>query len=165
MKIKYLIIAVVAVGIGVLAAVYLFQSEEQKVKKQFRLFSEWMSKDSAENAITLAHKTQRIKSLFVDRFELQTEIESMSGTYTPEEISSYAAQGRLMFSNLSLKFYDFDISFPEQETARVILTARLKGTSTTGEYFDETHELECILRKIEGRWLFSHAEIVEVLKK
>jgi len=164
-KIKCLIIVIIAVGIGVLAAFYLFPSEERRVKKQFSLLSVWVSKDPGENAFTMAHKTQRIGSLFAEKFELKTEIDSMSGSYTPEEISSHAAHGRLMFSNLSLKFYDFDISFPEKRVAKVILTAKLKGRSTTGEYIDETHELECILRKIDRRWLFSNVEMVEVLKK
>jgi hypothetical protein len=164
-KIKHLIIAVLAVGIAVWAAFYLFQSEERKVKKQFHLLEEWVSKEGSENAFIMAHKTQSIGSLFAERFELKTEIDSVSGTYTLEEMSSLAARGRLMFSYLSLKFSDFDISFPEKGTAKITLVARLKGKSTTGEYMDETHELECILKKIEKRWLFSYVEMVQVLKK
>jgi len=164
-KIKYWIIAILAVGIGVWAAVYLFPSEERKVKKQFHLLSECVSKDSGENTFTMANKTLNLRSLFTEKFELKTEIESMSGSYSPEEISSYVTHGRSMFSYLSLSFYDLGISFPERGLAKVTLTARLKGRSTTGENFDETHELECILKKIEKKWLFSHAEIVEVLKK
>jgi hypothetical protein len=30
---------------------------------------------------------------------------------------------------------------------------------------DETRELECLLRKVEKKWLFSAIEVVEVLKK
>jgi hypothetical protein len=164
-KIKYWIIAILAVGIGGWAAVTLFPSEERMVKKQFHLLSKWVSKDSGENTFTMANKTRNLKSLFAEKFELKTEIESMSGSYSPEEISSYAARGRLIFSYLSLSFFDLGISFPENGVAKVILTARLKGSSTTGENVDETHELECILKKIEKRWLFSHAEMVEVLKK
>jgi hypothetical protein len=162
---KYLIIAIIVVGIGVLAAFFLFQSEERKVKKQFHLLSGWVSKDPGENTLTMAHKTQKIGTLFAENFELKTEMDSMSGSYTPAEISSYAARGRLMFSYLSLKFYDFDISFPEKGIAKVILTARLKGRSTSGEDVDEIHEVQCILKKIEKKWLFSHVETIEVLKK
>jgi len=164
-KIKYWIIAILAVGMGVWAAVYLFPSDVRKVKKQFNLLSEWVSKDLGENTLTMAHKTRSLRTLFAEKFEIKTEIESMSGSYSPEEISSYAARGRLMFSYLSLSFHDLDISFPEKGIAKVSLTARLEGRSTAGENFDETHELECILRKIEKKWLFSNAEIVEVLKK
>lgn len=165
MRIKYLIIAVLVVGIGGLTAIFLFQSEECKVKKQFHLLSEWVSKDPGENTFTMAHKTQKIGTLFAENFELKTEMDSMSGSYTPTEISSYVAQGQLMFSYLSLRFYDFDISFPEKVIAKVILTARLKGRSTSGEDVDEIREVQCILKKIEKRWLFSHVETMEVLKK
>lgn len=164
-RIKYLIIAVIVAGIGVLSSVFLFQSEEHKVKKQFHLLSEWVSKDPGENAFTMAHKLQKIGTLFAENFELKTEVDSMSGSYTPAEISSYAARGRLMFSHLSLKFYDFDISFPRKGIANVTLTARLRGRATSGEEVDEIHEVQCILGKIEKRWLFSHVEIMEVLKK
>jgi hypothetical protein len=64
-----------------------------------------------------------------------------------------------------LKFYDLHVVFPENEVAKVNLTARLTGKSTAGEQVDETRELECVLRKIENKWLFGEIEIVEVLKK
>ena len=163
--IKHLIIAVLAVGIAVWAAFYVFQSEERKVKKPFHLLEGWVSKEGGENAFVMAHKTQSIGSLFAQEFELRTEIDSVSGSYAPEEVSSLAARGRLMFSSLSLKFSDFDVKFPEEGTAKVILVAALKGKSTAGEYMDETHELECILKKIDKKWLFSYVEMVQVLKK
>jgi len=64
-----------------------------------------------------------------------------------------------------LKFYDLNIAFPEKGIARVTLTAKLTGKLTVGEYVDETHELESLLKKIEKKWLFSKFEVVEVLKK
>ena len=82
-----------------------------------------------------------------------------------EEISTYAASARSHFSQLHLKFYDFHITFPEKGLAKVTLTARLTGKSTVGEQADETRELDCVLKKIESKWLFSEIEIVEVLKK
>jgi len=64
-----------------------------------------------------------------------------------------------------LKFYDFHTVFLEKETTKVTLTARLTGRSTAGEQVDETRELDCVLKKIENKWLFSQIEVVEVLKK
>ena len=90
---------------------------------------------------------------------------SFSGNYTPEEISGYASSGRLSLSQLDLKFYDLDITFPEEGVAKVSLTARVIGKSSSGEYIDEAHELESLLKKVEKKWLFSKVEVVEVLKK
>jgi hypothetical protein len=135
------------------------------VKKQFHLLSEQVSKKRGESPLTLARKTRNLGSLFAEKCDFKTYLDSLSGSYTPEEISSYAARGRLQFTELNLKFYDITIVFPEKEVAKVDLTARVKGRLTSGEDLDETHELACVLKKIENRWRFTDIEMVEVLKK
>jgi hypothetical protein len=164
-KIKYFLVAGLVVIIGILAASYIFQGEEKKVRKQFDLLSEYVSKDSGESPFTMARKIQSIGKLFAQNCALRTPIHSLSGTYTPEEISSYAAQGRARFSKLSLRFYDLDIEFPDEGTARAVLTAKLTGTSVGGERVHEVHELECILKTREDKWLFSNFEVIEFLEK
>jgi hypothetical protein len=52
-----------------------------------------------------------------------------------------------------------------KESANAVLTAKLSGKLTTGEYVNEIHELECVLIKIEEDWLFSEIKIVDVLEK
>jgi hypothetical protein len=108
---------------------------------------------------------KNIGALFDEHCDLKAPSQSLSGSYTRQEISTYAGSARSYFSQLDLKFYDFQIVFPEKEVAKVTLTARLTGRSTAGEQADETRELECILKKIEKKWLFSQIEVVEVLKK
>jgi hypothetical protein len=167
-RIKYIIIAVLVVifGVwGIWAAVHFFQSEEKKVKKQFHLLSKWASKETGENTFTMAQKIKNIGTLFAEHCELKADLISFSGRYTPEEISSYAASARFPFLNLSLQLYDFNVAFRGEGIANVILAGKLKGRTTTGEDVDETRELECALKKIESKWLFSYVEVVEVLKK
>jgi hypothetical protein len=164
-KIKYLLIGVLIVILGIVIAVTLFPSEEKRVKKQFRLLSEWVSKSPGENTFTMLQRMKNIGTLFDANCELKAPDQSLSGTYTREEISTYAGSARSHASQLDLRFYDFDITFPEMRVAKVTLTARLTGKSTAGEQMDETRELECRLRKIEKKWLFSQIEMVEVLKK
>jgi len=164
-RIKYIIIALLVVIFGIWAAVHFLQSEEKKVKKQFHLLSKWASKETGENTFAMAQKIKNMGTLFAGHCELKADLISFSGRYTPEEISSYAARAWLLCSNLSLKFYDFNVAFQEGGVAKVSLTAKLTGGLTTGEDVDETHELECVLKKIEKKWLLSDLEVVEVLKK
>jgi hypothetical protein len=164
-RIKYIIIAILVVILGIWAAFHFFQSEEKKVKKQFYLLSKWASKESGENTFVMAQKVKNIGKLFAEQCELKANVISFTGRYTTEEISSYAARARLPFSNLSLRFYDFNVAFPEEGLARVTLTAKLTGRTVTAEDVDETHELDCALKKIENKWLFTYIEVVEVLKK
>lgn len=164
-KSKYILIAAMIVVAGIWATIFFFPSEEKKVKKQFSLLSEWISKDPNESTLTMARKVKNIGTLFAERCELREPVYPLSGSYTREEITSIALRGRAHFFDLSLKFYDLNISFPEEGVARVTLTGKLTGKSTSGEQMDETRELECLLRKIENQWLFSQLEVVEVLKK
>jgi len=164
-RFKYILVAVLIIAAGVVAGSYLFQSEEKRIKKQFSLLSEWASKDSNETPFGMARKLQRIGTLFAERCEIKTHLESLSGSYTPEEISGYAARGRTLFSGLHLRFSDLKIEFPEVEAASVSLAARLTGRLTNGEYVDESHELESTLKKTGKKWLFTSFVMVEVLKK
>ena len=164
-KLKKIIIIAVIVAVGVWAVAYFFPSEEKKIKKQFRLLAEWVSKDPGENTLTTVYKIKHIGTLFDTMCEFKVPVYSFSGNYTPDEISGYAAQGRLVSSQLYLKFYDLDISFPEEGSAKVTLTARLTGKLNVGDSIDETHEVESILKKVEKKWLFSKVEVIEVLKK
>jgi len=164
-KIKYLLVGALIVVVAIVLAITLIPSEERRVKKQFHLLSEWVSKSPEENALTMLQKMKNIGTLFDEHCEMKIPDQSLSGSYTRQEVSTYAGSARSYLSQLDLKFYDLRIIFPEKEIARVNLTARLTGRSTAGERVDETRELECVLKKIDKRWLFSQIEVIEVLKK
>ncbi len=155
----------VVLGLSLTLLLIYPQGEEKKIKKQFHLFSELVSKDSEEDSFTLLKKAKQIGSLFDDPCELKMSDPPLSGSYSREEIISFAIRARSHFSQLALKFYDLNIGLFQEGMARVVLTSRLIGRSTSGEGIDEVRELECLLEKIEKKWLFNQVEVVEVLKK
>jgi hypothetical protein len=164
-KIKYILVGGLIAIIGIVVVIALSPSEEKRVRKSFNLLSERVSKSPDENTFTVLKKMKEIAALFDEHCELKASDPPFSGSYAREEISTYAASARSSFSQLSLKFYDFHIAFTEKGLANATLTARLIGKSMAGEQVDETRELECILTKIEKKWLFSQIEVVEVLRK
>jgi hypothetical protein len=164
-RIKYLIIALLIVMVGIAATFLFFPSEEKKVKKRFALLSEHVSKDLGENTFIMANKIKDITALFEENCNFTVSDYSLTGNYTREEISGIALRGRAHFSTLGLKFYDLKVSFAEKDLAQVNLTARLTGKSVYGEHVDETRELLCLLKKVEKKWLFSSFEGIEVLKR
>ncbi len=159
----------VLIGIVVLAAIVVviifFPTETGRVKKQFRSLARLIAKESDESNLTMALKIKNIQSLFAPTCQLDIPAQDFSGTYSNKEIAQNAAVARSQFSEISLKFYDLDVDFPEEGTARAFTTAKLIGISTEGDAIDETHELECTLQKIKDNWLFTDVEVVEVLKK
>ena len=162
--IRKITIALLVVAIGIWVGVHHGSSEERRVKRPFHLLAKWVSKEPGETTFAMARKTQSLGKLFVENCGFKASIISFSGHYSPAEISSYAAQARLQFSELSLKFYDFRVEFPEKETATVTVTARVTGTSRNGEPIDEVQELRCLLKKTEGEWLFTDCAVIEVLE-
>ena len=164
-KLRYIITACAVMIIAVWVAVHLVPSEENKVKKQFALLAELVSKGSDEKPLAMIEKTQRIRSLFADTCVLKVSINSLSGSYSPEEIAAYATRVRAYFVRLSLRFYDLDIGFPETDTAEVMLTAKLTGSLMDGARVNEIREVACTLTKAGTTWLFSNFEVVEVLTR
>ncbi len=164
-KVKYILIALILIALGVWTAFTFSQSEEKRVKKQFRLLSEGISKEPGENIFTLDQKIKKIGSLFDETCEIKIPAHSLSGMLTRDEITGYAARGHIHFSQLHLKFYDFKIAFPQENVANVHVTARLTGKTSAGEAVDEAHEIDCLLKKLEKKWVFSQMEVIEVLKK
>jgi hypothetical protein len=140
-------------------------NEEKRVRNQFKLLSEFVSKDRSENALTMAQKIKNTAQLFVDGCEINVPDQSVVGSYSRDEIARYAGQARLQFSKLSLRFHDLDIYFPENAVALVTVTARAEGNSKDGERVNEVRELQCALTRTEDVWLFSRIEVVEVLQK
>lgn len=165
MRMKRIIFALLFLTIAVFVGVRVFPSEEKRVRKQFKSLSKWVSKAPNESPIASAARVQKLRTLFADNCRLETHISWFSGSFTGEELSGLIARARLQFSRLSLTFYDLSVEFLGDETARVTVTARAEGTTTDGEAVDESHELECLLGKTDGRWLFREAKVVQVLER
>ena len=168
MKLRPFLIAGLTVLVAALAVFYFFPSEEKKVRKQFESLSRYVTKEPGEDLLSMANRTQNIGKLFAQECQFNIEGDSFyafSGNYSREDVAGYALRGRSYFSNLSLKFHDLKIEFPEKGVAKVRLTAVLSGKSTGGERVEDAREFLCVLQKIERRWLFSRFEGIEVLKK
>lgn len=162
---KSIIILLLILIAGIWGVFYLFPSEEKKIKKQFTLLGQLASREADENPLAMAQKVRKIGGLFAEKCRLKVPGYSLSGVYNRQEIIALAARGRLHFSQLTLKFYDLNITFPEEREAKVSLTGRLIGKAQGRETVDETRELACALKRIDQEWAISELEVVEVLKK
>lgn len=164
-KVKYVIIPGVVLVAGIIAFIVFSQSEEARIKKQFKSLAEKMKKAPEETQLISAAKANRIKEWFTGTCTIHAPAYSFSRDISSQDLSTLVLTERSKYSEISLKFYDFVIDFPEKGAADVNLTANMTGNLTTGEYIDDFHELKCKLRKIEDIWLLKEIEVVEVLKK
>ncbi len=164
-KAKYSIIAGGVLVAGIIAFFIFSQSEEAKVKKQFEFIADKIEKTPGESKIIAATKANRIREVFAETCKIHAPAHSFSRDTSSDELSTLFLSERFEYSEISLKFYDFAIDFPEKGSAQVNLTASMEGKLTTGEFIEDLHELKCKLQKIEDIWRLKEIEMVEVLKK
>ncbi len=139
--------------------------EERRVKKRFAALAEWARKEPGEQPMEALLKARGAQKIFADPCRFEIEAYEVSASVSLQEIMAYAVQGRERFAELDLKFYDVTVAFPEKGLAQVTATARLTGKRAGGGPINETHELDCTLKKTGDGWRFTKIKAVEVLKK
>ena len=164
-KPRHMVIAGCVVAAGVLAFFVFWQSEEAKVKKRFAFIGEKIEKSPPENKLISAAKANRILEAFTETVGVRAPAYDFSREISSDEMTPLVLNVRSRYSEISLKFHDFVIDFPEKGTAQVAVTATMEGKLTTGETVEDLHELKCGLLKTEDVWRLNEIEVVEVLKK
>ncbi|MDA8404027.1 MAG: hypothetical protein M0Z56_07505 [Desulfobacteraceae bacterium] len=155
-------------GLAVAAIVVFFlffQSDTAKIKNCFSTLSKQAEKSGDEHELIAAAAARKIESLFAESVQIEIPAYDINQTFARNEIAPHVLYARSQYRDISLKFEDFDISFPEKGVAFITLSGILKATKNTGERVAETHELECRMKKIEGRWLLTVVRGVNALEK
>ncbi len=158
----------VLAGVIIVAAVaafilfFVITSEEDKIKRQFKHLSEIGSRQSGENPVFLASRVLHIKKLFAKECYINFPAHSISKNYTRQEIVSSTFNVLSRYDTLKSDFDDL-IVFISDSTAQAVLTVKLTGTLLSGAYVEDIYEVDCMLMKNDGKWLFSRIEIADVL--
>jgi hypothetical protein len=159
------IIAGSVLAAGIIAYFVFWQSEEARVKRQFKSIARKIEKTPEENKIIAVTKANRISEAFTETCKIHAPAYSFSSDISSDELSTIVLSIRSQYSEISVKLYDFVIDFPEKDNAQVRLTARMEGKLTTGDSIEDLHELKCKLQRIEEVWRLTEIEVVQVLKK
>lgn len=163
--VKKIIIIIIVIIAAVVAYKLIVETEEDKVKKQFKRFAELAEKEPGETNLILAKKSRRIGAMVTNPVVVRVPEYHASGSYARQDIARRMAMGRTRFKQLSLKFFDLSVKIINDNNADANVTARVTGKKLNNEPFEGTHELLCRLKKVEDEWLFNQVEVVDVLEK
>ncbi len=164
-NLKNSLIAAIIAAAAVVAFLVFFQSDEAKIKKKFHHLAEKAHKNGSEHDLIAAKKAHQIEQLFFGTVRIQIPSYSVDKTVPRSEISPQVLYARARYQNISLKFHDFQFTFPSEEKAVVGLTGIFKAVAASGEAFNEIYEVACTLEKIDNDWLFTGIKEVEVLER
>ncbi|MBP5181505.1 MAG: hypothetical protein J6331_00605 [Lentisphaeria bacterium] len=141
------------------------KSEEDLIREQFRAVAGILNKEKKEGVIVAAANMQKLGGYFcpVTHVEIP-ELAWLSGNLDREAIVRHAFHGRSFFNRLRFHFdlHEFGI---HGENATVLFTVTLSGTLKNGERITEARELEAVLSKGSGKWLFLSCRVNELIKK
>jgi len=159
-----LIAAMITAG-AVISFFLFFQSDATKIKKEFNTLAKKIDKQADESDLIGAAAANQIEKMFGKSIRIEIPSYSVDKTFPHNEISPHVLYARSQYIEMKMKFYDFQIHFPQEGSAVVALTAVFKATTISNERVDEIHEAECTLEKIEDKWLFTGIRGVEVLER
>lgn len=161
-------IFIVVIFVGVVTGslwFWLGSSDDKKIRKQFAKLAENVTKEPKEGNILMVCKMQVLGTLFATPCDIDIPGSHLSGTYSPEEILSNVSRARMRFSSLKLEIYDVKVNITGENTANAVFTARLSGVVNNDKSADEIRELDAVMEKIDGKWIFSSFKVVDVLEK
>ncbi|WP_319585905.1 hypothetical protein [uncultured Desulfobulbus sp.] len=154
-----LIVLVAAVG-----AFRFWPSDERAIRQQLAVIEEAGSKEPAEKSIEALFKAKQIAALFSDPCQLTVASASHAGEYPRKQIQDRLLMVRGFYTQAKVSLHDITIDITPEKTAVVRGTIRLRGEGAGGKVAD-VHELRAEMRSIDGKWLFTTVEIVQVLER
>jgi hypothetical protein len=164
-KIKYFIIVSIFIAAGIAVFFFVFESQEAKIKKQFKFIAEKMEKYEEESPLISGAKAKSLTKAIANPALIIIPAYSYSKETSSESLTRTILTMRSQYSKISMTFYDFVFDYMDEITAQVIVTAGLKGKLRAGEVLEDIHEVTCSLKKIDDVWTFIKIEVVDVLKK
>jgi len=165
-NIKYIVIAVLVVVVGIIAFSFFEDtSPEKQIKKQVEKFLSNASKSSGDKLTTGLLKSKIIEGLFAPQCSFYVGVSSFSGRYTPVQISANSMRCRSMFKRIKFSAHDVEINLTSPSTATVDFTGSLSGLTKRGKSIENYKELTCNLQLIEGKWLIYAVSVREIIKK
>ncbi len=162
---KYYVIGLIAVAAGIAFFLFVFETQEKKIKKQFEFVAEKLEKSPGESPLISAGKAKRLVTVFIDPSFIDIPGVSFSRDVSLDDLSTYILAMRSQYAQISMEFYDFFIDHIAEKTAQVTVTTDVQGVLKSGDIVEDIHEVKCTLQESEGVWHFKKIEVVEILKK
>ena len=145
---------------------YWYISRPQyRIRKRFDALSARVSKQPEESTGVMAFKMHSLSELFGREVVLDFAEYAGSGRYSAETLASRVARIRPHFTQITLSFHDVTIMLIHESEAEADVTARLVAQRQSGEPNEDTREVRCTLRKMDGEWRFTAFREIEVLRR
>jgi hypothetical protein len=134
-------------------------SAEEQIRAQLETLCQLVSKPADEKAMQAAFKGHALTPLFANPVEIRGDAGPVAGVHTPTGLSALIAGGRASLQAFDLSYTDLTVEVKLPGDADISFTGRVKaGTDVT------YRQIAGHLRQVEGTWVFSKFNVVNVMK-
>ncbi len=137
-------------------------SPEARIEAQLRTLCELVGRKADEKATQTALKSLSLSSLFANPVEIRGDSGPVARSHAPRELAALILRYRVASGTVDLSYADLSVEVLSPEEASIRFTARLRGGSDGPG--DTYREVTARLRLVEGEWVFSHFNVVNVMK-
>lgn len=167
MKAKHILVGLaVAALLGWGGFRLLRESPEAQVRAAFAALSECLDKNgSDEGPLRTVAKRNDLAALLDDTVSVKVPETGWSGSRKGEEAATRAFAARQAAATLRVRFDDIEVRVaPDGRSASATCDASVSGDSAWGSA-EEVREVRTRLVRKDGRWVFSSAEVVPIVRK
>lgn len=168
MKAKHILIGIAAAALlGWGGCRLLSDSDEDRVRAAFAALSECLDKPGAnEGPLRTAAKRNDLADLLDDTVSVTAAEAGWSGSRPGGEAATRAFAVRQGARSLHVRFDDLEVRVaPDGLSARARCDATVSGDPGWGGPREDVREVRARLVRKGGRWVFSSAEIVPIVRK
>lgn len=160
-KIVFLVLAIFLLAGGVF---YFLSSDEQKIRDNLDSLAEYCSSVNKESVLETLHNVTLAAQLCTVPCAVHIESLSLNRELISKEITDRLLLLKKRLPGTRFSFQDTVIDMQDEGRAEVLTTLSLNGKSVHGRFTD-AYEMNIIVDKQDGDWLFSSFTVVEFMKK
>lgn len=158
------VIILLAVFICIGGAIFFWPSDEKKIRDNLDSLAEYCSSTEKEPGLETLQKVARAAKLCSSPCTVQIESFKIDHQFSRKEITDRLLMMKKRLPNTVFSFHDTVLAIVADDRAEATTTLRLNGETVDGQFTD-AYEIDIIVEKRDGDWLFSSFAVVEFMKK
>lgn len=160
------ILLILSAGAFLVYEIFFDISDEERIQRNLTDFARLASRSPADTTSSNLLKCRQIENYIAPECSLAINVSMFEGKYTPRSVGAMALNCKSRFTAACITFSDIVIQITSPTTAIATFNASFDGKyKADGSEVDGVRELECSLKKIDGKWCFDSFSIQKILEK
>ncbi len=143
---------------------WLLPNDEKIIRDNLQQLAEFCSSSKDDASLATISSVGNAAKLCAIPCTIDIESFDIKRSFIRKEISQHILMMKRMLPDTRFAFKDIQINFSQKDKALLTTTLSLRG-KTKNERFTDAYELDIVVIKTDGDWLFSSFTVVEFMER